>query len=117
MPYMLLIVEQRGQRQTRSPDEGKAAYTRMVQFGADLQRRGVLKGVESLASDAAATRVAMRAGKRTLVDGPFSEAKEMIGGFFLLDCATKDEAIAIAAQCPAAEWATVEVRETAPCYQ
>jgi hypothetical protein len=117
MRYMLLIVEPRGQRQTRSPDEGKAAYERMIQFGADLQRRGVLKGVESLASDTAATRVAVRAGRRTLVDGPFSEAKEMVGGFFLLDCATKDEAIAIAAQCPASEWATVEVRETAPCYQ
>jgi hypothetical protein len=116
MTYMLLIVEPRGQRQTRSPDEGKAVYERMVQFGADLQSRGVLKGVQSLASDSAATRVAMRAGKRTFVDGPFSEAKEMIGGFFLLDCATKDEAIAIAAQCPALEWATVEVRETGPCF-
>jgi len=40
----------------------------------------------------------------------------MVGGFFVLDCRTRDEAIAIAAQCPAAEWATVEVREIGPCY-
>ena len=41
----------------------------------------------------------------------------MVGGFFLIDCATRDEAIAIARECPAAEWATVEVRELAPCYE
>jgi hypothetical protein len=41
----------------------------------------------------------------------------MIGGFFLLDCQTRDEAIAIAKQCPAAEWCTVEVRALAPCYE
>ena len=58
----------------------------------------------------------MRAGQRRLLDGPFAEAKEMVGGYFLLDCATRDEAVAIAAQCPAAAWATVEVRETGPCY-
>ncbi len=51
-----------------------------------------------------------------MLDGPFAEAKEMIGGFFLLDCATRDEAVAIASQCPAAEWATVEVRAVGPCY-
>jgi hypothetical protein len=51
------------------------------------------------------------------VDGPFAEAKEMVGGFFLLGCGTRDEAIAIAAECPAAEWCTVEVRAVAPCYQ
>jgi hypothetical protein len=40
----------------------------------------------------------------------------MVGGFFLLNCRTREEAVAIAQACPAAEWATVEVRETAPCY-
>ncbi len=40
----------------------------------------------------------------------------MVGGFFLLDHLSRDEAIAIAAECPAAQWATVEVRELAPCY-
>ena len=40
----------------------------------------------------------------------------MVGGFFLLDCETREEAVAIAKQCPAAEWATVEVRAVGPCY-
>jgi len=61
-------------------------------------------------------RVQVRGGKASFVDGPFAEAKEMVGGFFLLDCETKEEAIAIAGECPAAEWATVEVREFGPCF-
>jgi hypothetical protein len=59
----------------------------------------------------------VRGGRTQVVDGPFSEAKEMVGGFFLVDCDTRDEALAIAAQCPAAEWCTVEVRALAPCYE
>ena len=117
MAYMMLVVEPRGQREQRTPEEGRAVYQRMVDFAAGLKARGVLQAVESLAGDARGTRVATRGGRATFTDGPFSEAKEMIGGFFLLDCATRDEALAIAAQCPAAEWATIEVRETAPCFE
>jgi len=57
-----------------------------------------------------------RDGRQDIVDGPFAEAKEMVGGFFLLDTASEDEALAIAAECPAAEWCSVEVRQLAPCY-
>jgi len=62
-------------------------------------------------------RVEVRGGKRTLIDGPFAESKEIVGGFFLLDCRTKEQAIAIASECPATEWATVEVREIGPCWE
>jgi hypothetical protein len=61
-------------------------------------------------------RLHKRDGESRLVDGPFAEAKEMIGGFFLLDVDTRDEAVAIAAECPAAEWCTVEVRKVGPCF-
>jgi hypothetical protein len=71
---------------------------------------------QSLRSDETATRVRVRDGKATLMDGPFAEAKEMIGGFYLLECETRDQAVAAARECPAAEWATVEVREFGPCY-
>lgn len=118
MAYMLLIHEPVGQRATRTRAEGEAVYERMLQFGRELQGRGKLLAAESLASlDAGAARVEVRAGKPQVLDGPFAEAKEMIGGFFLLDCKTREEALAIARACPAAEWATVEVRATAPCYE
>ena len=116
MGYILLILEPRGQRATRSAQEGREAWESMLRFSEDLKTRGVLRAVESLRTDAEGARVQVRGGKGTLVDGPFAEAKEMIGGFFLLDCETKEQAIAIARECPAAQWATVEVRETGPCY-
>ena len=116
MAYLLLIVEPRGQRAERTPDEGRNAYAQMVRFGEGLKSRGLLKAVESLQSDATGVRVSVRGGKHTLRDGPFAEAKEMVGGFFLIDGVTRDQAIAIAGECPAAAWATVEVREVGPCF-
>ena len=113
---MLLIHEPVGQRQMRTQAEGEAVFARMLQFAAALKERGVLRGVESLTSLDRSSRVKVSGGKQQVLDGPFAEAKEMVGGFFLVDVATKEEAMKIAAQCPAAEWATIEVRETGPCY-
>ncbi|GLH72704.1 hypothetical protein GETHLI_12060 [Geothrix limicola] len=117
MPYMLLIMEPRGQRAERGEEAGHAVYERMVRFSEDLKSRGLLMATNSLHSDRDAVRVQVRDGKTSLLDGPFAESKEMVGGFFYLTCETRAEAIAIAQTCPAAEWATVEVRETGPCYE
>lgn len=117
MSYMLLIHEPRGQRATRTEAEGRAVYARMVEYAGELKSRGVLLAVESLKNETESVRVQRREGKPRVMDGPFAEAKEMVGGFFLLNCKTREEAVAIAAECPAAEWATVEVRATAPCYE
>jgi hypothetical protein len=114
MPYMLLIVEPQGQRRLRSEQEGRALYERMLEYTAGLKARGVL--LESNSLRAESVRLDMRAGRRSVTDGPFTEAKELIGGFFLLDCATREQALAFAAECPAAKWATIEVREVGPCY-
>ncbi len=116
MPYMLLIHEPVGQRLTRSQAEGEAVYGRMLKFADELKAEGVLLGVESLGSQDSAARVRVSAGKAQVLDGPFAEAKEMVGGFFLVNCATREQALAIAARCPAAEWATLEVRATGPCF-
>ncbi len=116
MPYMLLIMEPPGQRSTRTEAEGRQAYEQMLRFGDQLRERGQLRAVESLRSHADAARVQVRNGRTSVVDGPFAEAKEMVGGFFLLDCDTREQALAIAAECPAAAWCTVEVRSLAPCY-
>jgi len=117
MPYMLLIHEPVGQRATRSEDEGRALFERMVQWSQVLKKQGLLLATESLAGqDQGAARIQVRDGRAQTLDGPFAEAKEMVGGFFLLDCASRDQALALARQCPAAEWATVEVRSTGPCF-
>lgn len=115
MPQMLLIVEPIGQREARGVEGGKVAYAQMLEFTEDLKQAGVLMATSSLAT--AATRLQRPQGAATRVlDGPFAEAKEMVGGFFLLDLPTKEAALAWAARCPAAAWATVEVRETGPCF-
>lgn len=116
MPYMLLIVEPVGQRQLRSESEGQAVYDRMLRFADELQSEGLLLAAQSLGNQTNAARVKVRGGQPSIVDGPFAEAKEMIGGFYLINCETREEAVTIAARCPAAEWATVEVRNLAPCY-
>lgn len=116
MRYLLLIVEPRGQREARTEDEGRALYGEMVRFGESLASRGQLLASESLRPDRHGVRVQQQNGKPVLLDGPFAEAKEMVGGFYLIDCATKEDAVKIAADCPAARWATVEVREVAPCH-
>ncbi|HEY6452649.1 MAG TPA: YciI family protein [Steroidobacteraceae bacterium] len=114
MPFMLLIVETPEQRRGRPLPDGQAFYARMLEYSRKLQARGVLLASHSLKSEA--VRVHVRAGKPNVLDGPFTESKELIGGFFLLDCATQDQARTWAAQCPAAEWATIEIREVGPCY-
>jgi hypothetical protein len=117
MSYMLLILEKGGDRRNRGLEAGRASYASMLRFADDLKSRGLLKACDALRSDAFGTRLSRQGGKSTVVDGPFTESKEMVGGFFLVDCKTKEEAITIADECPATAWATVEVREIGTCFE
>jgi hypothetical protein len=117
MAYMLLVVEPPEQRQERTEREGRELYERMLRFSDELKGQGLLTMAQSLKSASAGARVTVRGGASKVLDGPFSEAKEMIGGFFLLTCKTREQAVDIARRCPAAQWATIEVRELGPCFQ
>jgi hypothetical protein len=116
MAYALMILEPPGQRKSRTEEEGRALYDQMLRFGEELKERGLLTLAQSLKSDGEGVRVKVQAGQASIVDGPFAESKEMIGGFFVLTCEERAQAIAIAQACPAAQWATVEVRELGPCF-
>jgi hypothetical protein len=113
---MLLIMET-GERQTWSPEKKRHAYDRMMSFTDELKSRGVYLTSESLRSEPARVRIDARGGKRIVTEGPFTESKEIVGGFLLLDCPNREQAISIATECPATEWASVEVREVGPCYE
>lgn len=117
MSYMLMILEPREQRAEHGEQAGRELYARMLEFGAGLHAQGKLIAAESLNPDSRGVRLQVRDGRRSLVDGPFTEAREMVGGFYLLNVDSREEALEIAAACPAAEWATVEVRATGPCYE
>ena len=116
MAYALIVIEPPGQRSTRSDAEGREVYERMVRFSEELKRRGLLTVSQSLKTGASDARVKVRGNSVVITDGPFAEVKEVIGGFFLLTCETREQAIGIARECPAAEWATIEVRELGPCF-
>lgn len=116
MAYLLTVLEPRGQRSERTPEQGAQLYQEMLDFAAALGERGVLLAANALRTDSEGFRLSMRDGERRIVDGPFTEAREMLGGFFLVDVANAEEALAIAADCPAAQWATIEVRQTGTCH-
>ncbi len=117
MAYMLTVIEPAGQRDTRTESEGRALYARMVRFSDDLKRAGLLTMSQSLKSDATGARIKVRGDSTIITDGPFAESKEVIGGFFLLTCESREQAVNIARECPAAQWATIEVRELGPCFE
>jgi len=117
MSYMLLIIQRHEEFDGLAVDEGRRRYDRMMGFARDLSERGVLLAGESLGTDRSGVRLKKRGGRQTMVDGPFAEAKEIVGGFFLLDCNTVEEAKAIAETCPAAEWSTVEIRKIGKCWE
>jgi hypothetical protein len=115
MSYMLLIVEPQGQRRSRTKEQGRGLYERMLSYAGKLKAQGVLIATDSLREGA--VRLELRDGKPRITDGPFTEAKELVGGFFLLDCASREQALTFAGECPAVEWATIEVREVGPCFE
>jgi hypothetical protein len=117
MAYMLLVIEPPGQRSTRTDAEGREVYAQMVRFSEELKHKGLLTMSQSLKSQATGARVTVRQDSVMITDGPFAETKEVIGGFFLLTCETREQALAIARECPAAQWATIEVRELGPCFE
>ncbi|GAA1243843.1 hypothetical protein GCM10009665_38350 [Kitasatospora nipponensis] len=111
MGYLLLFVEPRGLRASRTPAESRAANDGMRDFAEGLVARGILVTAQMLSSDSRATRVQVRDGEVVHAAGPFPDSQqEMIGALMHIDVATESEALAIAEQCPAARWATVEVR-------
>lgn len=115
MPYVLLVMEPQGRRESRPAQQRQSECEQMNAFVESLKVRGVYLASESLRCLTDGTRVAIRGGRRSVVDGPFAESKELVGGFFLLDVATREQAVTLAAECPAAEWASIEVREVGPC--
>ncbi len=79
----------------------------------DERTRKVFRGGDALGSSALATRLRMRDGRKSILDGPFAETKEQLGGFMILDCDDLDEALEVASRIPDAARGTVEVRPLA----
>jgi hypothetical protein len=108
MQYMLLIYGGNGREY--SDDELQALYREYFQLGDDLRAAGKLISSEELAPVASATSIRVRNGDTLVTDGPFAETKETLGGYYLIEADSLDEAIEWAARIPASRDGTVEIR-------
>jgi hypothetical protein len=88
-----------------------AAIAAMSAYNAELTKAGVLLALDGLQPTAKGARVSFASGKPTVTDGPFTEAKEVIGGYWLIQAKSKQEAIEWATRCPAADGDVIEVRQ------
>ena len=91
------------------PEE--ALLARMMKFNEDLTKAGVLLAGEGLHPSSRGARLAFSGGKSTVTDGPFTEARELIGGYWLWQVKSKAEAVEWARRCPAGEGDTLEIRQ------
>jgi len=93
-----------------SAEEREAVYARYRDFGEEGRAAGVVLGGSELASTRDATTVRVRGDETLVTDGPYAEVKEALGGYYLLECNTIDDAVDWAARIPGAEHGAVEVR-------
>ncbi len=108
MRYLLLISERsRDEPGSRELAATMAAYDA---FTNECRAAGAFVAASPLEAPASAKTVRVRDGETLISDGPFAETREQIGGYYLLECATLEEATALAARCPGARTASVEVR-------
>ena len=106
--YMLLVYEEEVDPAEQA--EREKVTPALVELHAGLREAGLLVGVKRLRSVESATSVRVRDGETEITDGPFAMTKEVLAGYYVLDCADLDEALKQAARLPMAPWATVEVR-------
>lgn len=114
MEYMLMAYVQEdgwGKMTAAEQEQGMAAY---MAFAEALAKAGALKASGRLRPSSAATTVRMENGATQVLDGPYLESKEQLGGYFFIDVADLDGAIAWAARCPAVEHGVVEIRPIWP---
>jgi hypothetical protein len=83
----------------------------MRKFSDDMRKAGVLLSAEGLHPTSMGTRIRVSGGRRTLTDGPFAEAKEVIAGFWMIQVKPKDEAVEWGNRCPLGEDGLIEVRQ------
>jgi hypothetical protein len=106
--YMLLVYEEEVEEAEQA--EREQITPLLTELHASLREAGVLVGVQRLHSTDSATSVRVRGGETEITDGPFAVTKEVLAGYYVIECADLDEALEHAARLPMAPWATIEVR-------
>jgi hypothetical protein len=87
------------------------AVAEMTKYNEELQKAGILITGEGLHPPSMGARVTFKGGKPKVTDGPFAEAKEVLGGFWMIDVKSREEAIEWAKKCPGSDNETIEIRQ------
>ena len=111
MPSFLLIFLDETNAPAVSPERRAEVMGGMGRFAGEQAARGVLQGGSPLHPVAEGARVRRNDDRTDVTDGPFAETKEVIGGYFVVECANLEEAVALAGECPHVEIGPVEVRQ------
>ena len=107
MRYLALIYSEESPEPEPMTPEGMAPW---MAFGEEATKRGANPVGDALQPTSTATTVRMRDGQMLTTDGPFAETKEVLGGYYILECPDLDAAVDLAAKIPAAEYGSIEVR-------
>ncbi len=110
MQYLLLIYLKEDAWPNMTPAEQEQGMAAYQAFGDAMTEAGVLKGSNRLRPTSTATTVRVADGKPHVIDGPYIESKEALGGYFLIEAPDLDAAISWAARCPGASHGVIEVR-------
>jgi hypothetical protein len=110
MRYLLLIGSNDKNAAPPSPAASQATLQAFMRFSEDARNAGKTVVAERLRPEDQATRVRVKAGHHQITDGPFAETKEALGGFYLLECASKEEALEWAKKVPIGDNGFVELR-------
>ncbi|MBC8078088.1 MAG: YciI family protein [Chloroflexales bacterium] len=110
MRYITLIYGNEAAEASFSPEEQQAQFAAHIAYAQELREKGVMKGGDPLLPTSAATTVRVRDSKALTTHGPFAETAEQLGGYYVIECANLDEALAWAAKNPSATYGSIEVR-------
>ncbi|CAG1009069.1 hypothetical protein BURK1_03612 [Burkholderiales bacterium] len=111
MRFMMLMIPKGYESAGPGTMPDAAAVAAMMKFSESLQKAGVLLALDGLHPPSMGARVSFHGGRPSVVDGPFAEAKEVLGGYWMIQVRSKEEAIAWASRCPASENEVIEIRQ------
>ena len=111
MRFMMLMIPKDYAKAAADTIPDEKAVAAMMKYNESLQKAGVLLGLDGLRPTSRGARVSFSGGKPRVTDGPFAEAKEVLGGYWMIQVKSKEEAVAWATRCPAAEGDVIEIRQ------
>ena len=114
MEYLLLLYANEDGWTSMTKEQQQQGYAAYMAYTEALKKAGAYKASQRLQPVAASTTVRVTDGKSQVLDGPYVDSKEQLGGFFLIEAPDLDSALAWAARCPGASHGTIEVRPIWP---